>query len=263
MKVAILEKELLPVVGEGVTGAPILGPVSCPSGGSGLKAAAFANTGVAYVLNADGSSCQGNDGAGHPRLDAGQHVLLGVAHAERDDRGPRRQPLHVTDDEVALGRREIEKDEVRRLLRQGILQNRDRGPAHVGDRALGRLAHPELVAVEIGRADAAGVSLATAIVAAKHSDGKLEAAPGGPVTGATVDAGIAFKKGNMQLGKAIEAALKKFPELSITLRCQKEVDYATLSRVIEKISKAQVDPGGGKPMLRVTKINFAATDKKG
>src|SRR4051812_43353619 len=46
------------------------------------------------------------------------------------------------------------------------------------------------------------------------------------------------------LTRVIEAALKKFPELSITLRCQKEVDYATLSRVIEKISKAQVDPGG-------------------
>jgi len=67
---------------------------------------------------------------------------------------------------------------------------------------------PQVLAVETGRADAAGVSFATAIVSAKHSDGKLEAAPGGPVPGATVDAGIAFKKGNTQLGKAIEAALK-------------------------------------------------------
>jgi polar amino acid transport system substrate-binding protein len=67
---------------------------------------------------------------------------------------------------------------------------------------------PQVLAVESGRAEAAGVSFATAIVAAKHSDGKLEAAPGGPVPGATVDAGIAFKKGNSQLGKAIEAALK-------------------------------------------------------
>lgn len=67
---------------------------------------------------------------------------------------------------------------------------------------------PQVLAVETGRADGAGVSYATAIVAAKHSDGKLEAAPGGPVPGATVDAGIAFKKGNTQLGKAIEAALK-------------------------------------------------------
>jgi polar amino acid transport system substrate-binding protein len=67
---------------------------------------------------------------------------------------------------------------------------------------------PQVLAVESGRAEAAGVSFATAIVSAKHSDGKLEAAPGGPVPGATVDAGIALKKGNTQLGKAIEAALK-------------------------------------------------------
>ena len=67
---------------------------------------------------------------------------------------------------------------------------------------------PQVLAVEAGRADAAGVSLATAVVAAKHSDGKLEAAPGGPVPGATVDSGICFKKENAALGKAIEAALK-------------------------------------------------------
>jgi biopolymer transport protein ExbD len=64
------------------------------------------------------------------------------------------------------------------------------------------------------------------------------------------------------LTRVIEAALKKFPELSITLRCQREIDYATLSRVIEKISKASVDQGGGKQPLRVSKINFAAVDKK-
>src|SRR4051812_11439570 len=58
------------------------------------------------------------------------------------------------------------------------------------------------------------------------------------------------------LTRVIEAALRKYPELSITLRCQKEIDYTTLSKVIEKISKASVDPGGGKPPLRVTKINF-------
>ncbi len=67
---------------------------------------------------------------------------------------------------------------------------------------------PQVLAVETGRADAAGVSLATAVVAAKHSDGKLDAAPGGPVPGATVDSGIAYKKDDAQLGKALEAALK-------------------------------------------------------
>jgi len=45
---------------------------------------------------------------------------------------------------------------------------------------------PQVLAVESGRAEAAGVGFATAIVAAKHSNGKLEAAPGGPVPGATV-----------------------------------------------------------------------------
>jgi polar amino acid transport system substrate-binding protein len=65
-----------------------------------------------------------------------------------------------------------------------------------------------VLAVEAGRADAAGVSFATAIIAAKHSDGKLEPAPGGPVPTASVDAGIAVKKENKQLAQAIEAALK-------------------------------------------------------
>jgi polar amino acid transport system substrate-binding protein len=67
---------------------------------------------------------------------------------------------------------------------------------------------PQVLAVETGRAEAAGVSYATSIVSARHSNGKLDAAPGGPVPGAQVDAGIAFKKENRQLGKAMEAALK-------------------------------------------------------
>ncbi len=67
---------------------------------------------------------------------------------------------------------------------------------------------PQVLAVESGRAEAAGVGLATAIVAAKHSNGKLDAAPGGPVPGATVECGIAFNKQNVKLGQAMEAALK-------------------------------------------------------
>jgi polar amino acid transport system substrate-binding protein len=67
---------------------------------------------------------------------------------------------------------------------------------------------PQVLAVESGRAEAAGVGYATAIVAAKHSNGKLDAAPGGPVPGATVECGIAFNKQNVKLGQAIEAALK-------------------------------------------------------
>lgn len=67
---------------------------------------------------------------------------------------------------------------------------------------------PQVLAVESGRAEAAGVGFATAIVAAKHSNGKLDAAPGGPVPGATVECGIAFNKSNVKLGQAMEAALK-------------------------------------------------------
>lgn len=67
---------------------------------------------------------------------------------------------------------------------------------------------PQMLAVESGRAEAAGVGYATAIVAAKHSNGKLDAAPGGPVPGATVECGIAFNKQNPKLGQAMEAALK-------------------------------------------------------
>jgi len=66
---------------------------------------------------------------------------------------------------------------------------------------------PQVLAVESGRAEAAGVGFATAIVATKHSNGKLDAAPGGPVPGATVECGIAFNKQNVKLGQAIEAAL--------------------------------------------------------
>jgi polar amino acid transport system substrate-binding protein len=67
---------------------------------------------------------------------------------------------------------------------------------------------PQVLAVESGRADAAAVGYATAIVAAKHSDGKLQAAPGGPVPGGTIDCGIGFAKEREALGSAIEAALK-------------------------------------------------------
>ena len=67
---------------------------------------------------------------------------------------------------------------------------------------------PQVLAVESGRAEAAGVGFATAIVAAKHSNGKLDAAPGGPVPGATVECGIAFNKEKVKLGQALEAALQ-------------------------------------------------------
>jgi hypothetical protein len=57
-RVAIVSAELLPVVGEGITGYPIVGNVNCGSGG-GPKVGVMANNGLAYVFGADGQSCYG------------------------------------------------------------------------------------------------------------------------------------------------------------------------------------------------------------
>jgi hypothetical protein len=60
-KVGIANRELLPVVGEGISGYPVIASVTCPSGGGGPKIGVLANNGPAYVLNANGTSCYGND----------------------------------------------------------------------------------------------------------------------------------------------------------------------------------------------------------
>ena len=65
-KVARLFSELLPVVGEGVTGAPVIGTVACPHGGTGPKVATIPDGGAGYVLNPDASSCLGSDAEGRP-----------------------------------------------------------------------------------------------------------------------------------------------------------------------------------------------------
>ncbi len=67
---------------------------------------------------------------------------------------------------------------------------------------------PQVLAVQAGRADAAGVGYATAVVAAEHSGGRLEAAPGGPVPGGTIECGIAYNRNRQQLGRAIDTALR-------------------------------------------------------
>ncbi|MEA2472290.1 MAG: hypothetical protein QOE06_205, partial [Thermoleophilaceae bacterium] len=69
-KLAVLTAHLLPIVGEGVTGAPVIGPVTCPSGGQGSKIGAFANTGVAYVFNGDGTSCLGRQSGKDVSMDS-------------------------------------------------------------------------------------------------------------------------------------------------------------------------------------------------
>ncbi|HKP91067.1 MAG TPA: hypothetical protein VJT75_13955 [Thermoleophilaceae bacterium] len=63
-KVALLESGLLPVVGEGISGAPVIAPASCVSSSGGPnKIGVIPNNGFAYVLNPDGKSCvDGNNG---------------------------------------------------------------------------------------------------------------------------------------------------------------------------------------------------------
>jgi hypothetical protein len=56
--VGIVDAELLPVVGEGITGYPVVGDVNCGSG-AGPKVGAMANNGLAYVFDTNGRSCYG------------------------------------------------------------------------------------------------------------------------------------------------------------------------------------------------------------
>jgi hypothetical protein len=62
VKLGIINTQLLPVVGEGVTGSPAIGPATCAFGGSGAKVGAEGNAGPAYILNPDGSSCYSQTG---------------------------------------------------------------------------------------------------------------------------------------------------------------------------------------------------------
>jgi hypothetical protein len=64
-RIGLVTTELLPVVGEGVTGSPAIGPVNCPSGGSGPKVTVMPAAGFSYLLNPNGQSCYGRDGSGN------------------------------------------------------------------------------------------------------------------------------------------------------------------------------------------------------
>jgi hypothetical protein len=61
-KVGIVDAELLPDVGEGVTGYPVIGDSSCNGGAGGPKIGVIANNGAGYVFGTDGSSCYGKSG---------------------------------------------------------------------------------------------------------------------------------------------------------------------------------------------------------
>jgi hypothetical protein len=60
-KVGVLLTELLPVVGEGVTGAPVVAKVQCGSNSADEKVGVIADVGLAYLLGPDGKSCLGQD----------------------------------------------------------------------------------------------------------------------------------------------------------------------------------------------------------
>jgi hypothetical protein len=67
--VAQLQADLLPVVGEGITGAPVIGPgdMQCPANPvPGPKVGVIPDAGIGYVLNKDASSCSGEGADGKP-----------------------------------------------------------------------------------------------------------------------------------------------------------------------------------------------------
>jgi hypothetical protein len=64
-KLGIVEAGLLPDVGEGINGSPVVAPLRCPRGGSGMKIGVLPDAGPAYIFNADGTSCYGTDPSGH------------------------------------------------------------------------------------------------------------------------------------------------------------------------------------------------------
>jgi hypothetical protein len=60
--IGIALSELLPVVGEGINGSPVIAPLDqCASGDPGPKIGTIPAAGLGYLLNADGSSCLGSD----------------------------------------------------------------------------------------------------------------------------------------------------------------------------------------------------------
>jgi hypothetical protein len=63
-KVGIIDAGLLPDVGEGIDGSPVVAPLTCPDGGTGMKIGVTPDAGPAYIFNPNGSSCYGKDPSG-------------------------------------------------------------------------------------------------------------------------------------------------------------------------------------------------------
>jgi hypothetical protein len=68
VKVGLINAGLLPDVGEGINGSPVVAPITCPSGGEGMKVGVTPDAGPGYLLNADGSSCYGSAGGKYNTL---------------------------------------------------------------------------------------------------------------------------------------------------------------------------------------------------
>jgi hypothetical protein len=60
VKIGLINAGLLPDVGEGINGSPVVAPLSCPEGGQGPKVGVTPDAGPGYILNPDGSSCYGS-----------------------------------------------------------------------------------------------------------------------------------------------------------------------------------------------------------
>ena len=78
VKLGLLMSELLPVVGEGVNGSPVVAPLECPSGGEGRKVGVIPAAGLGYILNDDGSSCLGEQDGKHTVLQSDVPGLQGL-----------------------------------------------------------------------------------------------------------------------------------------------------------------------------------------
>ncbi|HMJ94583.1 MAG TPA: hypothetical protein VK486_01950, partial [Thermoleophilaceae bacterium] len=66
-KIGKLTAELLPVVGEGITGSPVIGPAEC-AGPGGVAVGAIPDAGLGYLLRPDGDSCLGSGADGKDRV---------------------------------------------------------------------------------------------------------------------------------------------------------------------------------------------------
>jgi hypothetical protein len=69
VKIGLINAGLLPDVGEGINGSPVVAPVTCPEGAAGLKVGVTPDAGPGYVLNADGTSCYGSTNGAYNALE--------------------------------------------------------------------------------------------------------------------------------------------------------------------------------------------------